>query len=185
MIKLKNVYKSFDEKQVLKDFSMSVNDGERVCIMGPSGCGKTTIINLLLGIEKPDSGEVVCPRASVVFQENRLCEDFSAVTNVKLVMPKVDIEAAEELLCGLMLKDDMYKPVREFSGGMKRRTALARALACEREVLLLDEPFKGLDTETRATVADFINKKTAGKTLLLVSHDRAEAELLGARIIEL
>ncbi len=185
MIRLKNVYKSFGENRVLEDFSMSVARGERVCIMGPSGCGKTTIINLLLGIETPDKGEVVCPRASAVFQENRLCEDFSAVTNVKLVMPKADVKAAEELLCELMLENDMYKPVREFSGGMKRRTALARALACEREVLLLDEPFKGLDTETRAIAARFINKKAAGKTLLLVSHDRAEAELLGAKIIEL
>ena len=185
MIELKNVYKSFGENAVLKNFSMSVKTGERVCIMGPSGCGKTTIINLLLGIEAPDAGTVLCPRASAVFQENRLCEDFSAVTNVKLVMPKADIKAAKELLCGLGLQDDMYKPVRDFSGGMKRRTALARALACEREVLLLDEPFKGLDTETRAVAADFVNKKTAGKTLLLVSHDRTEAELLGTKIIEL
>lgn len=183
MIELKNVYKSFGEKQVLTNFSLSLIDGERCCLMGPSGCGKTTIFNLLLGLLSADSGSVTCPAASAVFQENRLCEDFSAVTNVKMVMPKYDVAAAKELLRGLLLGDDLYTPVREFSGGMKRRVAIARALACDRDTLLLDEPFKGLDSETRAVVAEFINKKTAGKTLLLISHDAEEAAMLNAKTV--
>lgn len=185
MILCENVNKSFGDKQVLKDFSLCLKKGERVCLMGASGCGKTTVTNLLLGLLSADSGTVACGECSAVFQENRLCEDFSAVTNVKIVMEDKNKKRAEELLSALLLGDDMYKKVRDFSGGMKRRTAIARALAYDKEVLLLDEPFKGLDAETRAVVAEVINRETVGKTLLFVSHDKTEAELLGARIIEM
>ena len=185
MILCENINKSFGDKQVLKDFSLSVKKGERVCLMGASGCGKTTVLNLLLKVIMPDSGKVVCGDSSAVFQENRLCEDFSAVTNVKIVTRDKDKKRAEELLIALKLGEDMYKSVRKFSGGMKRRVAIARALAYDKEIILLDEPFKGLDTETRAVAAEVINRETKGKTLLFVSHDREEAELLGARIIEM
>lgn len=185
MILCENVNKSFDGRAVLKDFSLHLKKGERVCLMGASGSGKTTVINLLLGLILPDSGKVVCGESSAVFQENRLCEDFSAVTNVKIVTKDKDKKRAESLLSDLLLSDDMYKKVRDFSGGMKRRTAIARALAYDKDIILLDEPFKGLDTETRAVVAEVINRETAGKTLLFVSHDKKEAELLGARIVEM
>ncbi len=186
MIELKNIYKSFDGKQVLKDFSLEVKKGEKICIMGKSGCGKTTVINLLLGLIAPDAGEVKNPyTAAPVFQENRLCENFSSLANVKMVLPDKSKNTAAELLRELELGDDMLRPVNELSGGMKRRVAIARALAADKELLLLDEPFKGLDEATRARVADVINLKAADKTVVLVSHDPDEAELLGARIVTL
>ncbi len=186
MIEFKKVYKSFGDKKVLENFSLTVNEGERVCLMGPSGCGKTTIGNLLLGTLLPDSGTVSCAgKLSAVFQEDRLCEDFSALSNLKMVLPDKNPELVRKLLCRLIDENDIYKKVRTFSGGMKRRVAIGRALCADRPVLLLDEPFSGLDGERRASVAAVINELSANKTLLLISHDREEAALLGAKIIEL
>ncbi len=186
MIEFKNVYKAFGDKQVLEDFSLYLGRGDRVCLMGPSGCGKTTVGNLLLGTEKPDSGTVTCEEAcSAVFQEDRLCEDFSALSNLRMVLPDRDKKKAKAILSRLIDAEDMGKPVRTFSGGMKRRVAIGRALCYDRPILLLDEPFSGLDGDTKRTVAQVINEHSAGKTLLLISHDREEAELLGAKVIEL
>ncbi|MBQ1231715.1 MAG: ATP-binding cassette domain-containing protein, partial [Clostridia bacterium] len=119
MIKLSNVNKSFEDKVVLKDFSLHVSAGERICLMGASGTGKTTILRLIMGLEKADNGEVYKGGAvSAVFQEDRLCEDFSALSNVALVCD--DKEKAKEMLCALSLCDDLDTPVRDLSGGMKR-----------------------------------------------------------------
>lgn len=186
MIKLQNVSKSFGEKQVLRDFSLRIKKGDRVCLMGASGVGKSTVMNLVLGIEKADSGTVETQgRISAVFQEDRLCEDFSALSNVCLVAEKPDKEKAKMLLESLGLMDAIEKPVKEMSGGMKRRTTIARALFYEHDILLLDEAFTGLDEETKTAVAELINRHTAEKTVLLISHDEKEAELLGAKIIEM
>lgn len=185
MIIFENVCKSFGGKSVLNGFSFSVGEGERICLMGASGCGKSTVINILLGIIPPDSGTVWCPPCAAVFQEDRLCENFSAISNVRMVMKGKNTARARELLERLLPEEDISKPVREYSGGMKRRTAIARALAYDSPILLLDEPFKGLDSETRAATAELISRETKNRTLLFVSHDRKEAELLGARIIEM
>ncbi len=186
MIEFKNVNKAFGEKHLLAEFSLKIADGERLCIMGPSGCGKTTIGNLLLGIEKPDSGEVTVGGAvSAVFQEDRLCEDFTALSNLRMVLPDRDREKARAVLSRLLKSEDLEKRVRTFSGGMKRRVAIGRALCCDRPILLLDEPFSGLDGDTKRGVAQVINELSRGKTVLLISHDREEAALLGAEILEL
>ena len=186
MPKLHNVSKSFDGKAALSSFSLSLENGERVCLMGPSGCGKTTVINLLLGLVSPDEGTVENPlKSSAVFQEDRLCEDFSALSNVRMVMPEADGERARALLCEAGLCDDVLRPVRELSGGMKRRVAICRALAAPHDILLLDEPFSGLDQDRKAEIAELINRCEEGKTVLLVTHDREDAELLSARVITL
>ena len=187
MIEFKNVSKAFGEKEVLWDFSLAINGGERICIMGPSGCGKTTIGNLLLGNVLPDSGEIVCPKDSIsaVFQEDRLCEDFSALSNLRMVLPDKNRTLARDILLRLINEEDIDKPVRTFSGGMKRRVAIGRALCYPKPILLLDEPFSGLDSYTKQSVADVINELSVGKTLILISHDKKEAEMLGAKIIEL
>ena len=184
MIEITNVSKSFGGDSVLTGFNLSVKKGERVCLMGRSGCGKSTVLNLLLGFIPADSGTVLCDSpVSAVFQEDRLCEDFSALSNVKMVLPKGEEEKAIRLLEELSLGEDLHRPVRDFSGGMKRRVAIARALAAEYEVLLLDEAFTGLDELSRKTTADCINRHSVGKTILMVSHDKEDAELLGAQII--
>ena len=183
MIEFKNVYKAFDEKKVLEDFSLKLGHGERVSVMGPSGSGKTTLGNLLLGTALPDSGEVLKKgEISAVFQEDRLCEDFSALSNVRMVGNR---EKAEEILRKLINAEDINKPVKTFSGGMKRRVSIARALCYDKPILLLDEPFTGLDGDTKQVAARVINEYSLGKTLLLISHDKNEAEMLGTKIINL
>lgn len=184
MIKLSNVNKSFEDKVVLKDFSLHVSAGERICLMGASGTGKTTILRLVMGLENADDGEVYKGGAvSAVFQEDRLCEDFSALSNVALVCD--DKEKAKEMLCALSLCDDLDTPVRDLSGGMKRRVSIARALCFPHEILLLDEAFSGLDEQTKGVVAEVINRESTGKTLILVSHDETEAKLINAKIINI
>lgn len=186
MPRLSSVSKAFDGKQVLSLFSLDINKGDRICLMGASGCGKTTVINLLLGLVAPDSGTVENPlKTSAVFQEDRLCEDFSALSNVRMVMPDGDTGRARELLCEAGLCDDLSRPVRELSGGMKRRVAICRALAADHDMLLLDEPFSGLDEHTKGEIAALINRYEADKTLVLVTHDPTDAELLSARVINL
>ena len=187
MIEFKNIFKSFDDKTVLENFSLKIAPGERVCIMGPSGGGKTTLGNLLLGTISPDFGEVICDSGAIspVFQEDRLCEDFSALSNLRMVLPDRNAQKARDILMRLLNPEDINKPVKTFSGGMKRRVAIGRALCYDKPILLLDEPFSGLDSYTKQSVADVINEYSKDKTVILISHDKKEAEMLGAKIIEL
>ena len=185
-ITLRHVWRSFGEKQVLRDFSHTFPQGELTVVMGPSGCGKTTLLSLLLGLETPDKGEVLGMegrKKSAVFQEDRLCENAGAVSNIRLVNPALTKAQAEEMLSALGLSDSLKQPVRTLSGGMKRRVAILRALAAEYDVLLCDEPFKGLDAETKALVMDYFLGKTKGKTVILVTHDSAEAAALGGHLL--
>lgn len=185
---IRNVTKSFGEKAVLRGVSMTVQAGETVSIMGPSGCGKTTLLNLIAGLIQPDGGKIlgVPQRISAVFQEDRLCEAFTAVSNLRLVtgrhVPDALLRAHLERLG---LADDADRPVRELSGGMKRRVAIARAVVYGGELFLLDEAFKGLDDRTKELAMDYVRSETAGKTVVSVTHDRAEAERLGGRLIQM
>lgn len=184
-IVLKNVTKSFGEKTVLKDFSHTFPQGETTCIMGASGCGKTTLLNLIMGLQQPDSGEIIGVsgvKFSAVFQEDRLCENISAAANIRLVCPNISRKKINELLRTLGLSDDP-QPVREFSGGMKRRVAILRALCADYDLLLADEPFKGLDGTTRLSVMEYFKKETAGKTVILVTHDETESAFFGENVL--
>lgn len=185
-IELQNVCKAFGEKQVLKGFSYTFPEGELTCVMGPSGCGKTTLLSLLLGLEQPDAGKILGMegrRKSAVFQEDRLCENASAVSNIRLVNPALSKGEAEAMLRELGLGDSLGQPVRTLSGGMKRRVAILRALAAEYDVLFCDEPFKGLDQATKAQVLDYFLARTQGKTVLVVTHDPEEAKSLGGHTL--
>ena len=185
-IRVENLSKSFGSKQVLKNFSATFPAGLVSIIMGESGCGKTTLLNIILGIEVPDGGKVtgVPRRMSAVFQEDRLCEDFSAGTNVRITAAKSTNEKDIcDALSSLGLGDNIKTPVRELSGGMKRRVAIARSMLAESSLVILDEPFTGLDEANRAAAAAFILSKLNGRTLIAVTHSHADAELLGARQI--
>ena len=188
---IKDLCKSFGEKKVLENFSVTFPAGSVSCIMAPSGAGKTTLISIIQGFVKPDSGSISGNEVpmSAVFQEDRLCEDFNPVSNVRFsCSSKKNKKSKEEIvscLTSLGLGDSLGKPVREFSGGMKRRVAIARALMAEYELLFLDEPFKGLDEELKVSVAEYIRASAAGKTVIAVSHDESEAALLGATIIKM
>ena len=187
-IVIKDLCKSFGENEVIKNYSAVIPAGSRFCLMGGSGTGKTTLLNLVLGLLKPDGGKItgVPSNVSAVFQEDRLAEYMSAVGNVKLVTGKsVSENAVVSLLGELGLSGSEHAPVATLSGGMKRRVAIARALAAKSELVILDEPFSGLDDSTRAATIGVINKYTAGKTLIAVTHDISDASALNAEIITL
>lgn len=176
-----NIVKSFDGSTVIDGFSRTFPDGSVTVIMGQSGCGKTTLLNMLMGVTAPDSGTVTGNdgRISAVFQENRLCENLTVLSNLKLVMNgKPDRADLLRELDAVGLEGCADRPVRELSGGMKRRTALLRALLADYDIIFLDEPFKGLDEATKENVMRYCRQKTEGKTVILVTHDRSEAEFM-------
>ncbi len=181
---LQNVKKSYQNKAVLEDITIEIPEGQTTCIMGASGCGKTTLARLLLGLEKPDGGEIEGrgEKMSAVFQEDRLCETLSAEENVRLVSPEGDEKEAMDLLFALGLEGHTDKPVSALSGGMRRRVAIARALFAPFDFLALDEPFTGLDEDTKAEVLAVVKRRCAGKTVLLITHDEEEARALSHQI---
>lgn len=168
-LEVSHVCKAFGSQQVLSDFSTVYEAGQTYILNSPSGSGKTTLLRILAGILEPDSGEIsgagVC---SMVFQEDRLCLDYCAVKNVELVTgnPLRAKAALEELL----EPESLEKPCRELSGGMKRRVSLVRAMEAESDYILLDEPFTGMDVDTRARAEEYIRKKQNGRMIVLVTH---------------
>ena len=185
-IHIENLCKSYGGSPVLKNVSFTAGPGV-TCVMAPSGAGKTTLLRILLGLERPDSGSVPeGVRWSAVFQEDRLLEHLDAMGNLRFVLgAALDEPAANALLTELGLGDTAGKPVREFSGGMKRRLALARALLAPSDALALDEPFTGLDEENRARCQACVRRAGAEKPVLLVTHDPADAQALDAAVIKL
>lgn len=176
MLKLDKITKSFGDKTVLSEFSAELHDGLSALIMGPSGAGKTTLLRIIAQLETADGGSVALPgtgRISFMFQEPRLFPWMNAVENVTAVLPEPDHTAAAELLRELGLENETDSRPGELSGGMQRRVALARTLIFPADLYLFDEPFAGLDPETAAAAADTIFRHTAGKTVLIVSHDRS------------
>ena len=182
---LKNVCKSFDGRPVLSEVCFTFPAGEVSAIFGRSGCGKTTLVRILLGLEKCDSGQVLglpASRRAAVFQENRLLEDRTVRYNIALLCPPRAPDALiKRHLSEVGLEGELSRPVRELSGGMKRRVALVRALIAAPQFLTLDEPFKGMDPATRAMAAGYVLRHRQGATTILVTHDAQEARLLGAR----
>lgn len=178
------VTKRFEDKIVLQQFSLTVAPGETVALMGASGCGKSTAGKLLLGLLQEDSGCVKRPkRLGAVFQEDRLCKGFDGVTNIAMVTG--DRGAAEAALREVGLAGSESKPVVALSGGMKRRVAIVRALLSDSEVLVLDEPFTGLDAANRKQMMEYVKEKTRGRSVLLITHNAEEAEYLADRVVHL
>lgn len=187
-MEIRNISKSYDGERVLENVSLHIPDGEAVVISGPSGRGKTTFLRIVMGLEKPDSGEIIgAPeKISAVFQEDRLPAQFTAERCVSLAVPKsVSKAAVTEHLTELGLGEHLKKPANELSGGMKRRVAICRAVLADSDAVYMDEPFTGLDRETKSKVIGYIRKHCAGKTLVVVSHSPEDAELLGAKEIRI
>jgi len=186
MIKLTSVCKSFDARAVLRDFSLDIAEGERVCLKGVSGCGKTTVIRLLAGLETPDSGSVELsgdPQVSMVFQENRLLPWKTALENITVA--GADEHTAMAWLERLGLDGEQHKLPAELSGGMRRRVAIARALANPGQLYLLDEPIQGLDDGTAGRALEEMSRALEGRTVVLVSHDDEEIAALAQRVVEM
>ncbi len=190
IIEISNVSKAFNGKQVLKDFNLNIEDEHSYMITGPSGCGKTTLLRLVLGLEKPDSGTVKLLgdykypfiNSGTVFQEDRLCEDFDAVTNVTMISKKVFRKTAIEELKRLLPEDLIYKPVKELSGGERRRVAIVRACSVPSDVLIMDEPFTGLDSDSRQKAIEYIRDKQGSGPLVITTHDMTGLEF-GRKIV--
>ena len=185
MLKLTNICHSFGENPVLKGFSLDLGPGERVALMGPSGVGKTTVLRIVMGLLAPDRGSVEngFSKTAVVFQEPRLLPWRTGEENVNLVLgDKLDtMPRARAWLERLGLKDAGTQYPSQLSGGMQQRVALARAMALEGDLLILDEPFKGLDEALREEVMARVAGTNAA--ILMVTHDEEEAEALGCRIL--
>ncbi len=189
-LNINGLTKRFSDVTVFDGFSCSFLPDTVNVLSGASGCGKTTFLRILMGLETPDSGRLGSfpqLRISAVFQEDRLCDNLSPVSNVKLVTaPSVSRMGIMEALDAVGLGGCLDKPARELSGGMRRRVALVRALLADYDLLLLDEPFKGLDDATKGRVMAYTSTLTEGKTVILVTHDLSEAEAMkAARVIPL
>ena len=183
-IRVENLCKRYGDKRAIDNLSCTFADGGITCILGPSGCGKTTLLRLIAGLEAPDSGAVSGAehkKISAVFQEDRLFMELSAERNVLLTAASGFTRADAQALLGELGLDARPVPVRGYSGGMRRRVAIARALAAEYDLLVLDEPFSGLDDATRARAIDVIRARSEGRTVICVTHDESDAERLGAQ----
>lgn len=181
-MKIQHLCKSFDGKVVLGHVSLTLESGGTACLMAPSGRGKTTLLRCIAGLETPDSGQItdLPERIAYVFQEDRLCDGFSAVDNIRLVTGKALGEGEiRRHLEELGLAGSLDQPVRELSGGMRRRVVISRAVCFGAGLLLLDEPFKGLDDEARQQTADYILRHRGAAAILCVTHDREDAAALG------
>lgn len=185
---LNHICKAYAGHLVFSGLSHEFAENRVHCICGPSGSGKTTLLRLIAGLESCDSGKVSGTegkKISAVFQEDRLFENLSAEKNVLLTARAGFSKAgAAELLRRLGI-DDTKKPVSEFSGGMKRRCAIARAIATEYDILLLDEPLSGLDEATRRRVLQVISEENAGRTLLCATHLNDFEDFFSAERLEI
>ncbi len=179
-----NLSKNFSAKKVLKNINIDFPPSGLICISGRSGSGKTTLLRLIAGLEIPDSGSVEGledKRISYVFQNDRLLPGFTALENVAIVS---DPETALLWLKRFELGDAISKKPKQLSGGMQRRVALARAMAYAKDgdILLLDEPFKGLDADLKSKIIPYIQDFSQKNLVLLVTHDEKEASLTDACI---
>lgn len=189
-VKLNTLRKAFGERVVLDDIDLEVRRGEFVALLGASGSGKTTLLRLLAGLDRPDSGEVLVPRArTVVFQEPRLIPSQRVLGNVTVGLPRgaQTREAATQALAEVGLAGHAKAWPVTLSGGEAQRVALARALVRSPELLLLDEPFAALDALTRIRMQTLVGDLCARHrpAVVLVTHDVDEALLLADRIVVL
>ncbi len=191
-IELCDLCKAFDGRPVLQNLSMKLESGKIYCLMAPSGTGKTTLFRILMGLEQADSGKVILddgnnmeiPRKqlqiSAVFQEDRLCNEFSVLDNVLMTAaPGMTREKAREELKILLPLVNPEQPVIQLSGGQKRRVALCRALCASFDLLILDEPFTGLDEESKKEAIRYLKQRCAGKLTLLSTHQKEDVAVLG------
>lgn len=173
-VKCIGVCKQFADKRVLQNIDWEIKKGDFWSVRGSSGVGKTTLLRILLGLERADAGTVEKKtglRISPVFQEDRLLKGRSAVQNCVIFSGTPEKDAREILLQLLEDVEALDKPIEHLSGGMRRRAALARALLADSDILCLDEPFAGLDTETRELALRVLEQHRKGRTVILVSHE--------------
>ena len=191
MVTLQNVTLSYQDgkatKTVLRDLSLRFPAGKLTAVMGPSGCGKTTLLRVISGLATPTSGNVTRETNSIsyLFQDPALLPWLTAAENINLVLSdtKETLCKAQEWLVRVDLQGEANTYPTALSGGMRQRVALARALSTDAELLLLDEPFRGMDEELHARIRELILECRRGKTTILVTHDPHDAEMADCCIL--
>lgn len=175
MLSIKNLSYKYGKNVVIEDLSYEFECGKITAIIGESGIGKTTLVNLIADLLHVSVGTIESDlkKTAYVFQEPRLFDWMSTLENVSTVS---DEETARKLLTQMGLEDSLSKYPAELSGGMKQRVAIARALAFDADLIILDEPFKGLDPEKRREISEFVFKALKSKTVIMVTHDSQDLE---------
>jgi NitT/TauT family transport system ATP-binding protein len=203
-LEARNIVKHFDHNGnnilALDGINLKVNEGDFVCIVGPSGCGKSTFLNIIAGLEKPDSGDILLngkkittpgPDRTMVFQEGALFPWLKVIDNVEFGLKMAGIpkderaQISQRYLDMMQLTKFANSYTYQLSTGMKQRVAIARALVMDPEILLMDEPFAALDAQTRDLLLvelQLIWERTK-KTILFVTHSIAESVILGDRVV--
>lgn len=201
-VEIRNICKSFEGKKILNNVSFSIQEGEMVTLLGPSGCGKSTTLKIIAGLISLDHGDIIFNKKSIVntpvekrkavivFQENLLFPHMNVKENIgfglKMAKVKKEIisDKVKEMINLVYLNGCENKYPHELSGGQKQRVSIARALAIEPKVLLLDEPFSNLDIRLRETLREFICsiQRKLNITTLLVTHDKEEALMISDKI---
>ncbi|AFR22665.1 amino acid ABC transporter ATP-binding protein [Lactobacillus helveticus] len=199
MLEVKNLYKEFNNRPILKDISFTLNDGEIMTIVGPSGAGKTTLLRIIAGLETKDSGEILIEgqaydsgKVGVVFQDYNLFPNLNVLQNITLAPTLVLKESKEEankeayeLLNRLQMNGREKQYPYELSGGQKQRVAIARALAMKPRILCYDEPTSALDPNLRKEVEKMIlGLKKSGLTQLIITHDLQFAENVADQMLK-
>ncbi len=175
-VEIENLCKSYDGKVVYDDYNVTFSNEKLNILSSVSGSGKTTLLRIICGLEKADGGSIRALgteslnglRFGMLFQEDRLCEDYSALINVAMICG--DTARARDVLLELLDEDDINRPVRELSGGQRRRVAIARAYSRNADVYLIDEPYNGLDEANRQKVSDYIRQRGEGVITVMASH---------------
>jgi NitT/TauT family transport system ATP-binding protein len=191
MIHLENITLTYQErktiKTVLDDLTLDIPAGKTTVIMGPSGCGKTTLLRLMSGLITPTLGNVTreTNHISYLFQDPALLPWLTAAENINLVLSdsKETFRTAVEWLSRVGLANEADTYPSALSGGMRQRVALARALSTDAELLLLDEPFRGMDEDLHTRMRELIRQCRQGKTTVIVTHDAKDAEIADRRIV--
>lgn len=206
VLEIKKISKSFKDKKVLKDFSLTAKEGEIISIIGPSGIGKSTLLRCVNGLESIDSGEIIINQKylkkkiskdinldiGLIFQEYNLFPQYTVIKNIALpliLVKKIKKEEAEEIAKSLLKELNLEGKENNFpcelSGGEKQRVAIARAIAVNSRIICFDEPTSALDPKLVKQVTNIIkNLAKKGKTILIVTHDMVFAENISDRIID-
>ena len=180
-----HISKSYNEIPVLSDFSLRLPEHGIIGLSGPSGCGKTTFLHIMAGLIEPDSGSITGlagKKTGVVFQEDRLLPWLTAQENIDLIVKNSTL--TQQWLDAIQLSDKADSYPSELSGGMKRRLALARALAFDCDLLLMDEPFQGLDDMLKETLYPLVRDAALTKPVVMVSHDITELNNLANQLYQ-
>ena len=200
MIKVEHISKQFKKVKAVDDVSLEVKKGEFICLLGPSGCGKSTLLNILAGLLEPTEGEIyfdnkksheIGSERAVVFQDGALFPWLTVVENVEFGMINKGIEKVEarekamKYLKMVHLTKFANSYIHELSGGMRQRVSIARALTIDSDLILMDEPFSALDSQTKSILQLEVQKiwNDTGKTIVFVTHHVEEAVLLADRVI--